>query len=85
MSTVVWKTVLSISDEQTIDIPADAQMLCAAAQGNNFCIWYRCSPDAPKAPRRIRIAGTGHPISDEAWTYIGTCFYGALVFHIFWQ
>lgn len=85
MTTTVLKTILTVADEQTIAVPRGAMMLHAATKDGAMCVWYRCDPKAPISNRRIRIAGTGHPIADEAWEYIGSCFLndGALVFHIF--
>jgi hypothetical protein len=85
-TTAVWKTVLSIADEQEIEIPKGAEIIHAGVQAKNFCIWYRCDPKAPKERRQIRIAGTGHPIPAGNWRHIASTFYGdddSLVFHLF--
>lgn len=83
--TQVWKSTLLFTDEQEIMVPEGAQILHAGPQGDEMCVWYRCDPNKPKRLRQIRIAGTGHPISDAPWRYIATCFLRGqtLVFHIF--
>ena len=86
MTSTIWKTQLTIEDEQEVYVPAGAEMLWASVQNGHFCVWYRCDSTAPKERRRIRIVGTGHPISDEPWQHIGSCFAnsaGSLVFHLF--
>jgi len=66
-------------------LPSGAELLHVAYQHSEICIWYRCDPKAPKIPFHIRIVGTGHPIPDGKWTYIGSAFYETpdLVFHVF--
>ena len=85
MITTVWKATLTVADEQEIEIQKGAEILHFAEQAGTFCIWYHCDPGAEKEKRTIRIAGTGHLISDKHWRYIGSSFYRGpeLVFHAF--
>lgn len=84
MSNTIWKTELEPTDLQTIDIPADAEILCAREQFDKICVWFRCNPANPLRPRRIIIAGTGHPDVGEG-RYLGTAALhgGRIMFHVF--
>jgi hypothetical protein len=48
-------------------------------------IWALVEPDQPEAEVWFRIAGTGHPITDDIKRYVGTFQIdrGSLVFHVF--
>lgn len=82
---VIWKTVIHLRDVQQIDIPNDAEILCAREQFEQICIWYRCNPVAPTSPRIIAIVGTGNPAPLDDAKYLGTAFLrgGQLIFHVF--
>jgi hypothetical protein len=82
--TTVWKTALKALDVQAIEVPAGAELLCAREQHDQICIWYRCTPGAPKEQRPIAIVGTGHPCPDDG-RYLGTAsiYGGSLMFHVF--
>jgi hypothetical protein len=86
MSATIWKSVLRAVPLQEVELPAGAEILCAAEQFGEACIWYRCDPLKEKEMRRIGIAGTGHvaPTAEQG-RYIGTAFLsdGALVLHVF--
>jgi hypothetical protein len=83
----IWKFVLQARTFQTIAMPEQAQILCAAAQGEDICIWAKVKPDAPYETRDIEVYGTGHPMSENSnrsKSYIGTAFLPTgLVFHVF--
>lgn len=85
MTKVVWKTVLLARDEQEISVSPDAEFLFVHEQNGDICLWYRCTPDLVKVPRKIGIKGTGH--SGAHGIYIGSAILhgGALVFHVFDQ
>lgn len=85
MSRVIWKTVLTPIEIQTVELPQGAEILCAREQHEQVCIWYRCDPDAQKVPRTLVIGGTGYEIPDAV--YLGTAMLqrGALVLHVFEQ
>lgn len=88
---VIWKFPLAITDEQEIDMPDGAIILAVQTQwggpeqGARAFLWALCTPDAPNRTRKIRIAGTGHPIDEPDLHYINTIQFdgGALVFHVF--
>lgn len=80
----IHKTILEISDKQSITIPSDAEIICAREQFDNVCIWYSCS-DVPLSVRWIFIVGTGHPLPNQNTKYLGTASLreGNLILHVF--
>lgn len=82
---MIWKTVLQLAGAQEIMIPAGAEFLCAREQFSDICVWFRCDPSAPLAPRKIAIVGTGHTAPDDEGRYLGTASLqgGRLMFHVF--
>jgi hypothetical protein len=85
MSLTVWKTVLEPLAIQDIEIPQRSELLTAAAQEDKICVWYRCDPSEPLVKCRVAIVGTGSPLQDFTWRYVGTAYVdnAFLVFHVF--
>lgn len=87
MKKTVWKFPLRVEDEQYIEPPANAHLLCVQWQGVQPCIWALVDPTNPVERRKILITGTGHEREDLAGyvNYIGTFQMsgGMLVFHVF--
>src|SRR6476661_7160844 len=93
MKTIFKFPILKVDDIVEIEMPKGAQIIsvqCAASLAPNSdkpAIWAIVDTEAPKAKRRIRIAGTGHPLESQAnaYTFIGTLqlYSGRLVFHFF--
>lgn len=83
----IWKWTLAVTDQQFVDMPQDAEPLSVQMQGGLPQLWALCSPDKAKVGRSIRIIGTGHPITDDPGSHIGTfqMHDGGLVFHVFWK
>jgi hypothetical protein len=82
---VVWKTVLKAFGAHAIMVPNNTEMLFAREQHGEICVWYRCDPNAPKAPHWLTVVGTGHPLPENADRYLGTASLdgGSLMFHVF--
>lgn len=85
MTQVIWKKVLQAVGSQEVELPIDAEILCAREQFEEICVWFRCNPKGEKRKRTILIAGTGHVLLEVTGRYIGTGFLqsGQLVFHVF--
>ncbi len=83
----IFKYILKLRDEQEVELPAGASILCCQAQGNEPYLWAIVDPEAPTELRRIFIVGTGHelPFEPHATRYIGTVQQhgGVLVLHVF--
>lgn len=79
----IWKYQLLMTDEQCVNLPRGAEILCAQIQRGAPCIWVKCDPKLPTSARRIFIYGTGHEIGAAYKRYIGTVQCGDLVFHVF--
>lgn len=88
MGYTIWKETLKAAAVQEIEIPGDAEFLCAREQFDKICVWFKCNPANPKRPRKIEIVGTGHDAPAGA-KYIGTASMqgGHFIFHVFetWQ
>lgn len=88
MNRTIWKYRLQIINEQTIEMPEGARVLCVQTQGStpSLSLWAVVDPNAPTSPRKFRTHGTGHQIADaERLVYIGTYQVqgGVLAFHVF--
>lgn len=85
MAKTVWKFSLQHQDEQQIEIPAGAQILCVQVQQDTPCLWATVNPKEPLEKRTILIRGTGHTALEGDLTYIGTyqTMGGMFVWHVF--
>jgi len=82
----IYKYTLSITDEQTVELPLGAKILSIQTQGEMPQLWALVNDlQERKQSRRIRICGTGHQIPDSPGEYLGTfqMHDGSLVFHAF--
>lgn len=82
----VFKYPLMQADLQTVMLPVGAEILSVQEQHGGWQLWALVDPQAPVTERRkIRIAGTGHPIYENLKKYINTfqMHGGMLVFHAF--
>lgn len=67
-----------------IELPKNAEILTVGSQGSDIFLWAKVDPQAEKETRRFVGFGTGHDIPDQLQlAFIGTVFFGELVFHIF--
>jgi hypothetical protein len=71
------------ASEDVLMLPAAAQILTAAFQGDVLQVWALVDTLAPLRARRFGVYGTGHPIPQQRQVYIATAFTGPLVFHVF--
>ncbi len=81
--TTIWKFEISKGDAvPVVEMPAGAKILSVGIQGSKVMAWAMVDPEAATEMVRFRISGTGH-LADPAWNFIGTCFDGPFVWHIF--
>ena len=67
-----------------IRMPAGAEVLSVAFQGEKFCLWVKVNPDAETELRSFVACGTGHKIPSGELKFIGTGHMdNGLVFHAF--
>ena len=80
----IFKYQLAITDEQTLFLPKDAEILSVADQGGMLCMWAAIETCNLPESRVIKIYGTGHTLQPDE-RYIGTIMQagGALVWHVF--
>lgn len=81
----IWKFPLEIVDEQLIDVPEGARILSVALQFEQLCVWAIVEVDAEMVPHRFSVRGTGHAVTGDEGTFIGTVQMGggALIWHVF--
>ena len=82
----VYKYEIKISDEQTVELPFNAEILTIQMQRDKCCLWALVDPRNELEERTICIYGTGHPIQDGIrLKYISTFQipHLGLVFHAF--
>lgn len=85
MSTI-WKFELQLTDVQSIEMPAGAEVLSFGNQHEKPVIWARVDPLALKVRHRFAIVGTGRPAPEAGQgRFIGTAQFhgGSLVWHLF--
>lgn len=89
MREIIWKTVLPLSDVNTIQVPKGAKFLTVQVQPQiGICVWYRFdrASETDLVSRGIAIIGTGNQYDPaNLGDYLGTFQIagGNLVFHAF--
>lgn len=87
MKKSIWKFPIKIDDEQLILMPEKCELLSAQVQHGQICLWAIVNPSAPTAHRVIRMAGTGHDLSNRPnlGEFISTVQVngGQFIFHVF--
>jgi hypothetical protein len=79
----VWKYPLKVTDEQVKEIPAGSTPLFVAEQ-NFLTLWMLVDDALPLQEHRIRVVGTGNPItfSMSQFRYAGSALMGGFVWHV---
>ena len=88
MNKTIWKFELETTDNQTIEMPVNAEILTVQTQNGIPCIWVLVDPTETKEKRFIEVFGTGHDVYYDmgvSRSYLGTYQLqgGSLVFHVF--
>jgi hypothetical protein len=85
--TTIYKYPLSITDEQTVQLPRGAVVLTVMLQQARLCLWAEVDPQAITERRTILIFGTGHAIPSResigALAYLSSVIDGQFVWHVF--
>jgi hypothetical protein len=79
----IWKFPVSLGGVSVVEMPKDAKILSFQAQGPELCLWALVSPDSVMEQRAFKIYGTGHSITGNPGTFIGTTQQGPFVWHLF--
>lgn len=74
-----------LQDRFDIEMPNGADVLTVQTQDGRACIWAAVDPEAVRVKTGFILHGTGHTLSEEAGSYVGTfqLLGGDLVFHLF--
>ena len=79
----VYKYEVPMVDVFTLPLPAAAKILFFGAQGGGLFDWVLLNPGMPATERKLRLAGTGHPIEETIRRHIGSAQQGPFVWHLF--
>lgn len=79
----IFKYPLSGLIDQSIEMPAGAQVLTLQMQGGIPCLWALIDESMPKQERHFKVVGTGWLLDDDPGMYIGTFQDGSFVWHVF--
>lgn len=83
LAQTVWKYQLGHNERTEVEMPGGAKVIEVAMQGGHFTLWAVVAPAMTPQKRVFYIAGTGHPIPDQAHTHLGTVHVDGFVFHVF--
>lgn len=82
----IHKYEVPIADSFTLELPANAHLLCVQTQLGTPQLWALVDADARKEAHRFELRGTGHNCDGlSPGEYVGTFQIrgGDLVFHLF--
>lgn len=82
----IYKFPVSPEDALEVALPEGAKFLHVAEQRpEEVAMWFEVDTDKPAKLRSFTIYGTGHSMSKENQTYLGTFILagGDLVFHLY--
>ena len=84
MAMQIWKTDISVSDEQ-VRLPLGSIPISVHMQAGVPMMWSLVDTSQPRAMLPILVAGTGHTLPDNLGRFLGTFMVAedALVFHVF--
>ncbi len=82
----VWKFEIEEQDFIELNLPVGAKPLSVHPQIEGIFMWVLLDPNEKQMEQRyFRLCGTGHPMDDSNYEFIGTVqlLRGSLVFHLF--
>ena len=77
----IYKHKLNVQRETVLELRG--QVLSVGVQGDDIMVWATHDDKAAPLTTRISVLGTGHELDGTEGRFIGTVFFGALVFHVF--
>lgn len=81
----IYKYAVEMTDEFTVVMGANAIILSVQVQHGTPQMWVLVHPRAKAVERRFAVYGTGNPVAQPDWQFVGTfqLYGGDLVFHLF--
>ncbi len=87
MSKVIYKYIIASHGVSTVSMPAGAEILHAAFQGHDLCLWAEVNTDIAIEDTKFLVVFTGEPIPEmqpfEERFYVSTVTRNSIVFHVF--
>lgn len=81
----IHKYPLLVQNTQFISTRVGARLLCVQAQGFVPTIWAEVDDTLPMDSLLVLMHGTGHPLPDNAETYLGSVQLDGFVWHYYFQ
>lgn len=80
----IYKYPIPVTDESTLELPEDAEILTFQAQDGKPYIWALVDPTRQLEIVSFRLFGTGHPVENaDTLEYVGTIQIEPFVWHLF--
>jgi hypothetical protein len=80
----IWKYPLNITDTQVVKMPQRANVLSAADQYGELCMWALVDTEHELEDRKVQIIGTGNPANLEGrWQFVASVQQSVFVWHVF--
>lgn len=85
----IWKFPLDMVEQQNVQMPIGARVLCVQVQDEIPCLWAEVGPDYTCRARTFRIVPTGQEFDPDVdgMSYVGTFQMNSaimrLVFHVY--
>lgn len=82
----VWKFRLKVDGHiRVLRAPSGSEPLCVHEQHEEPWLWMLVDPGAPLTDHGVQVVGTGWFFEPGEARYMGTCFCGDLVWHVFYH
>ena len=79
----IWKYLLELTDEQTVNMPRSAEVLHVGIDPNgSLCVWALVDPNTMPEDRVFFVHGTGFPVPSGR-RHLGSVTLGPFVWHVF--
>jgi hypothetical protein len=65
-----------------IELPLGSRVVCVHEQNNTPTLWIEQDPSNSKMDCKFAVIGTGRPVPEDG-RYIGSCFIGPNVWHVY--
>lgn len=86
MIRTIYKYEIRVQDESTVILPRGYRLLSVMAEKQRLYVWAAVTPTAESVDVRFSVRGTGHPMSGDEGTFLGTVkMEPDLIWHIFYR
>lgn len=79
----ILKHELEITDSQSIMLHKHADILDVGNQGGKLVLWAEEDTSQDKMPIAFKVIGTGQPVPNDDFSYVGTAQVNGFVWHVY--